>query len=81
MAINRGQVLFTGRLANMVGQKIRGEYVLRKWMSPSNPQTTLQTLFRDRMAEQVAAWIALPEYFRELWRQYALALEYSRHYL
>lgn len=72
MAINRGQILFTGRLANMVGQRIRGEYALRKWVSPTNPQTALQTLFRDRMSEQVTAWMSLYEWQRELWRQYAL---------
>ena len=74
MAKNRGQILFTGRLANMVGQKMRGEYTLRKWMSPSNPQTTLQTLFRDRLADQVTAWRSIPESWRQLWRDYALAL-------
>lgn len=71
MAINKGQVLFTGRLAYMVGQKTRNAYVIRKHMDPTNPQTELQMAFRARMSARVAAWRGLAEYQREMWRAYA----------
>jgi hypothetical protein len=71
MAINKGQFPIAGRLGYMVGQKMRNGWVLRKHMSPTNPQSELQQLFRNRLSSNVASWNALAEYQREMWREYA----------
>ena len=71
MAKQVGAFPFVGKMGNVVGQKTRGGYVIRNWVKPSNPQSSLQVYDRQVFTTCSRNWKAIGATAQQAWKDWA----------
>ncbi len=67
MARQMGPFPYIGKIGNTVGQKYRGMYILRRLVTPTNPQTPAQMRDRIRLTNVAQYWGQISNLQRDTW--------------